>query len=84
MLKPGVLQDAKLEARPALAFVFDAANSPLALDLPARLAPDWGMEMNSAADPPPHPRLDGPVVQARLIPYGAAKLRVSVFPRGGS
>jgi hypothetical protein len=80
LAREGELPEASLELRPANAFVFDPLSTPLELEVPARQVANWGMEMNSAADPPPRPKLEGPVLRARLIPYGAAKLRISVFP----
>jgi hypothetical protein len=78
--KPGRLPDSALERHPVLAGVFDSATTPLVASLPARQVENWEMGLNVAGEIPRRPKLKGPTVQARLIPYGAAKLRVSVFP----
>jgi len=69
-----------LESRPASGNVYDRLSVPLALTVKGRKVMNWEMTANSAGDPPEKAQAEGPYIQARLIPYGAAKLRISVFP----
>lgn len=60
---------------------FDRDNAPVELHVPARKIPDWKLEDGSAAAPPKGPLNPGtPVEEITLIPYGAAKLRITAFP----
>lgn len=61
--------------------VFDRASPPVSLRLPARRVDNWERVDNSAGPLPPSPQLGGPTRQALFIPYAAAKLRITVFPR---
>jgi hypothetical protein len=62
--------------------VFDRESPPLTLHVPARLVENWERVDNSAGPLPAIPRLAGPRLDALLIPYAAAKLRITVFPKG--
>jgi hypothetical protein len=63
---------------------FSEFNAPVSIAARARALPSWGMENASAAPPPESPvKVDTPVEEVRLIPYGAAKLRVTEFPVAG-
>ncbi len=60
---------------------FSPEAPPLVIPVQGRLLPDWGLERNAAAPPPPSPvSSDEPLEDLRLIPYGCAKLRVTEFP----
>lgn len=50
--------------------------------VPARVraVPDWGVERGAAAVPPSPARASGPADAVTLLPYGAARLRVTVLP----
>src|SRR5579884_709091 len=61
-------------------FPFSAAGAPVLLQVPGRRVVSWGMEKGSAQPPPEHPQPGTPVQTLTLIPYGAAKLRVTEFP----
>jgi hypothetical protein len=55
--------------------------APVRITIPAKLLPDWKMEEGSAADVPVSP-VSPPTrtEEVALIPYGAAKLRITAFP----
>lgn len=59
---------------------------PVALAVPARLIPEWGMDMYNLVAPlqssPAY--TTEPVQMVRLIPMGAARIRISAFPTVGS
>jgi hypothetical protein len=82
LLKPGAeIPAAQIERRPVLAQAFDPKDPALILRVPARAVANWVRQDNSAGPPPAQPLLQGPERTVALVPYGAAKLRVSVFPR---
>ncbi|WP_425144887.1 beta-L-arabinofuranosidase domain-containing protein [Deinococcus sp.] len=61
----------------------DAGVTEVALRVhtPARRLPDWLLERNSAASPPPSPvNSQQPVHHVQLVPYGCARLRIAEFP----
>ncbi|MHB0857581.1 MAG: beta-L-arabinofuranosidase domain-containing protein [Anaerolineae bacterium] len=71
----------QVEQRQVARQPFDSANPPIVLKARARALPDWQLERNSAGAQPPSPvTSDEPPVEVELIPYGAAKLRVSLLP----
>lgn len=70
-----------LESHPALTHVFDRKNPPLKLHVPSHEVMNWNRQDNSAGPLPLQPQLNGSEKPAVLIPYGAAKLRIAVFPR---
>jgi hypothetical protein len=60
---------------------FDTSNPPLLLKAKGRRLKDWKMEGNSAGDLPDSPiKCNAELENIELIPYGAAKLRISQFP----
>jgi hypothetical protein len=71
-----------VEKRPIGRYIFDSRQPPLLLKVKGRRVPGWKLdEFQNAGPVPPSPvqsseKLD----QIMLIPYGAAKLRVTVFP----
>lgn len=82
-IKPGEdLSKWVKKADPVPDRVFDWRNPVLSLRIPARTVENWEMEEDSAGPIPLAPRLGGPEGTALLIPYAAAKLRVTVFPKG--
>ncbi|MCD6308601.1 MAG: glycoside hydrolase family 127 protein [Candidatus Latescibacteria bacterium] len=63
---------------------FSEINAPVEITAKARQLPSWGMDGASAAPPPRSPvTSDMPVEEVTLIPYGAAKLRITEFPVTG-
>ncbi|HOM99616.1 MAG TPA: glycoside hydrolase family 127 protein [Acidobacteriota bacterium] len=60
---------------------FCAREAPVRLRAKGRLLPEWTLERNAAGAPPPSPvQSTQPQVDLELIPYGAAKLRVTELP----
>ncbi|MBK7406112.1 MAG: glycoside hydrolase family 127 protein [Phycisphaerales bacterium] len=76
-----------IKVRPGKAF--DAAESPwtpastpLSLEAPARLIPEWKLDRFGLAAPlqDSPAATDAPIQAVRLIPMGAARIRISAFP----
>jgi hypothetical protein len=61
---------------------FSLANTPVKLEVKARRLPSW-LAVDGAADPVPHsPVLSSePEETITLVPYAAAKLRITAFPQ---
>ena len=61
---------------------FTPEHAPIELRLKAKRIPSWQLDTNGlAANPPASPsRTDEPVETVTLIPMGAARLRISMFP----
>lgn len=60
---------------------FDKKYAPLEMFIKAKKVDEWGEESNSAGDLPVSPvRINANKEIIRLIPYGAARLRISQFP----
>lgn len=59
--------------------VFSPDNAPVRIRAKARRIPEWGMEHGAAAAPPEHDGA-GPSTEVTLLPYGAARLRVTDLP----
>jgi len=79
------------EASPAESFTFEQSpvgvnpfspeGAPVRLKAKARQLPEWTLERNAAAPPPQSPvKSEQPLEDITLIPYGAAKLRITEFP----
>lgn len=66
---------------PMLDQPWDCAKAPTFLRAKARLAPDWTIVNNNAGPLPVSPvQAAGEVRDVTLVPYGAAKLRLAMFP----
>jgi uncharacterized protein len=61
---------------------FTRKNAPVRIKAKARIVDQWIAEEGSAAPPPKSPVVtDKPEQTIELIPYAAAKLRITAFPR---
>lgn len=62
-------------------YPFSPEGAPVTLEAKGRRIPSWTLVDNSAGPLPESPvAVDGPVEPLTLIPYGAAKLRLTAFP----
>jgi hypothetical protein len=81
------------EKREMQDLVFENTKAPVALKVKGRKLPDWVMTDSSdavpqrkikkplrAGQPPKNPQSSEPLEELILIPYGAARLHISVFP----
>jgi len=74
----------RVEERPIVMPCFTELNAPVRITAKGRSVPEWGMEGASAAPPPKSPvTTTEPAEDITLIPYGAAKLRITEFPVAG-
>jgi len=71
-----------VEKRPIGEYIFDSQQPPLVLKVRGRRVPTWKLdEFQNAGPLPTSPvRSSEKLEELTLIPYGAAKLRVTVFP----
>lgn len=68
--------------KPIGEYPFTSEGSPVEIRVKARRVPEWKLEYNSADAPPQSPVKSREKVETvTLIPYGAAKLRITAFPR---
>jgi hypothetical protein len=71
----------QITRQPADAAVFTTAGAPIRLAGKARLIPAWTIHRGAADTTPPSPRTEeGPAREVVLLPYGAARLRVTELP----
>jgi hypothetical protein len=72
------------ERRPLRGAPFSSESAPLVGRVRGARVPAWGLERGAAAAPPPSPVASadapGPLEALRLLPYGAARLRVTSLP----
>ncbi len=60
---------------------FDVKNLPVVVEVRGRRDPQWTIQQDSAGPVPTSPvSSTDPLQTLRLIPYGAAKLRITAFP----
>jgi len=72
---------AKVLERPVGSVPFDVKNAPVSLSIKARRDRQWSTVENSAGPVPSSPVTSpDPLQTLTLIPYGAAKLRITAFP----
>jgi hypothetical protein len=71
----------RFEEQPVGDSPFSGAKPAVKATVQGRLLPDWKLGRD-AADPPPKSPVEStePLVDLTLIPYGAAKLRITEFP----
>lgn len=61
--------------------IFSHKYSPVKIIAKGFIIPDWKLENDSAGDLPSSPiKCEADIQTVELIPYGAAKLRISLFP----
>lgn len=71
----------KVVESPIGQYPFSESETPVRLILRARLVPEWQAVDGSAGPLPKSPvRSSSPAEQVTLVPYGAAKLRITAFP----
>ena len=73
--------DAKVAERQLTATPFDVKNPAVVMTVHGQQVPEWTVNENSAGPVPKSPvKGSGPLQPLTLIPYGAAKLRITAFP----
>ncbi len=73
--------DAHVEQKSLDAIPFDVNHPPVSMNVEARRLAQWGTSENSAGPVPASPvTSSAPLQTITLIPYGAAKLRITAFP----
>jgi DUF1680 family protein len=71
----------RFEEQPVGESPFSKSHPPVKATVQGRLLPSWTLERDAAAPPPKSPvKSDEPLTELTLIPYGAAKLRITEFP----
>jgi len=73
---------AETEQRPVGDVPFSASSPAVAIHVTGRKVPEWQLEEGSAGTLPQSPVMSTePDETLTLVPYGSARLRVTVFPR---
>jgi hypothetical protein len=82
LIDPARPQDAvRFDHRPVGEHPFSPDGARVRARVRAARVPGWDLEKNAAAPPPKSPvKVDGPAAEVELVPYAAAKLRVTEFP----
>lgn len=70
-----------LQVKPVTGNPFNPSEAPILIKVEGRRLPQWDLDKNAAAPPPQSPVSSSePIETLTLIPYGAAKLRITEFP----
>ena len=79
---PEDLGKIKITRKPVVDFPWSQETAPVVLTVQARKVPSWTATSENENPPLPKPplKLATAIEEVSLIPYGAAQLRVSVFP----
>ncbi len=73
--------DTKVQEHPVSSVPFDVKNPPVSLSIKAKRDRQWSVVENSAGPVPNSPVASpDPLRTLTLVPYGAAKLRITAFP----
>ncbi len=73
--------DAKAAEHAVSGIPFNVKNPPVTLQIEGRELPQWSVDEHSAAPVPVSPVVSkDPLQNLTLVPYGAAKLRITAFP----
>ncbi len=79
-----VERDIKLEGSGQDTGVFSVQGAPIRLEVKGRKLPEWREENGCAGELPQSPTMSAEALETlTLVPYGAAKLRITVFPELG-
>jgi hypothetical protein len=75
-------EDIPVQELPIGGSPFSLAEAPLKLQVKARMLPSW-LAVDGVADPVPQSPVHSsePEETITLVPYGAAKLRITAFPQ---
>jgi hypothetical protein len=73
--------DATVEEHAVTDVPFDVIHPAVSMKVHGKRLPEWGAQENSAAPIPVSPvSSKNPVESLQLVPYGAAKVRITAFP----
>jgi hypothetical protein len=82
LAEPGSGDTLKVEERPVGETPFTASTAAVSIHATGRKVPEWQLEEGSAGTLPQSPVISAePDESLTLVPYGSARLRVTVFPR---
>jgi DUF1680 family protein len=70
----------KVNKRAIDGFPWDVGHSPIELTAPAMRIADWVLPEKTNPKLPENPQGSGPVEFVTLVPYGATRIRLTVFP----
>jgi uncharacterized protein len=82
LAEPGKTSGLKVDERPVGETPFSPTSAAVSVHVTGRKIPEWRMEEGSAGTLPQSPVISAEPDEAlTLVPYGSARLRVTVFPR---
>jgi hypothetical protein len=79
-----IAAEVQVVERKVAGFPWDAGNSPIELRVPARQISAWKLPEKTIPSLPEEPVGDGLLEMVTLVPYGATRIRLTVFPLLGS